>query len=219
MSQTGASIAQQKAEPVPAQIDMKLEVVVIPVTDIDRAKEFYASLGWRFDADFRFPDGYRSIQFTPHGSACSLHFGTNTTSAPPKGYLIVSDIVAARNALIARGIKVGEFFHVGESGASPGLDPERRSYRSRASFDDPDGNSWTLQEVTSRLPGLVDPGATSFGSASDLAGALRRAAAAHGEHEKRTGEAEANWPDWYADYIVAEASGTLAQVTGTKLPK
>jgi len=218
MSQTGAGISQQKADPALAQMDMKLEVVVIPVTDIDRAKEFYAKLGWRFDADFRFPDGYRSIQFTPHGSACSLHFGTQT-STPPKGYLIVSDIVVARNALVAGGIKVGEFFHVGESGAAPGLDPERRSYRSRASFDDPDGNSWTLQEVTARLPGLVDPGATSFGSASDLAAAMRRAAAAHDEHEKRTGQKDANWPDWYAAYMVAESSGTLPQVSAAKPPK
>ena len=129
-----------------------------------------------------------------------------------KEYLIVSDIVVARNALVARGIEVSEFFHVGESGASSGLDPERRSYRSRASFDDPDGNSWILQEATARLPGLVDPGATSFGSASDLASAMRRAAAAHGEHEKRIGQNDANWPDWYAAYMVAEASGA-------KLPK
>jgi len=219
VSQTGTGISQQKADPALAQMDMKLEVVVIPVSDIDRAKEFYAKLGWRFDADFRFPDGYRSIQFTPHGSACSLHFGTNQTSTPPRGYLIVSDIVVARNALVAHGIEVTEFFHVGEGGASPGLDPERRSYRSRASFDDPDGNSWILQEVTARLPGLVDPGATSFGSASDLASAMRRAAAAHGEHEKRIGQSDANWPDWYAAYMVAEASGALAEASGAKLPK
>jgi catechol 2,3-dioxygenase-like lactoylglutathione lyase family enzyme len=212
MSQTGTSISQQKVEPVVAKIDMKLEVVVIPVSDIDRAKEFYAGLGWRFDADFRFPDGYRSIQFTPPSSGCSLHFGTNQTSAPPRGYLIVSDIAVARNGLVARGIKVSEFFHVDESGVSAGLDPERRSYRSRASFDDPDGNSWILQEVTARLPGLVDPGATSFGSESDLASAMRRAAAAHGEHEKRIGQHDENWPDWYAAYMVAEASGA-------KLPK
>jgi len=215
MTQTGTSISQQKVEPIVAEIDTKLEVVVIPVSDIDRAKEFYARLGWRFDADFRFADGYRSIQFTPHGSGCSVHFGTNQAPAAPrsaKGYLIVSDIVVARDALAARGIEVSEFFHVGESGASAGLDPERRSYRSRASFDDPDGNTWILQEVTARLPGLVDPGATSFGSESDLAGAMRRAAAAHGEHEKRIGQKDADWPDWYAAYMVAEASGA-------KLPK
>lgn len=113
----------------------------------------------------------------------------------------------ARNALVSRGIKVSEFFHVGESGVSAGLDPERRTYSSRAPFDDPDGNSWTLQEITARLPGLVDPGATSFGSVIDLASAMRRAAAAHGEHEKRIGQKDANRPDWYVAYMVAEASG------------
>ena len=193
-----------------ARSDMKLEVVIIPISNVDRAKVFYAGLGWRFDADFQFPGGYRSIQFTPPSSACSLHFGTNqAVAAPPsaKGYLIVHDIVVARNALIARGIKVSEFFHVGESGVSAGLDPERRSYKSRTSFDDPDGNTWILQEVTTRLPGLVDPGATSFGSVSDLASTMRRAAAAHGEHEKRLGHRDENWPDWYAAYMVAEQSG------------
>ena len=210
MSQTATSISQQKVEPVVAAIDMKLEVVVIPVSDIDRAKEFYASLGWRFDADFRFVDGYRSIQYTPPSSACSLHFGTNQLPALPrsaKGYLIVSDIVVARNALIARGVEVSDFFHVGGNGVFAGLDPERRTYSSRASFDDPDGNTWILQEVTARLPGLVDPGATSFGSVSDLASAMRRAAAAHGEHEKRIGQKDADWPDWYAAYMAAAVSG------------
>ena len=224
MSQTGAGISRQSIEPVAAAIDMKLEVVVIPVSDVDRAKEFYTRLGWRLDRDFRFANGLRAVQFTPPSSGCSVHFGTNegatridgfATSAAPgsaKGYLIVSDIAAARNALVARGIEVSEFFHVGESGVSAGLDPERRTYSSRASFDDPDGNIWILQEVTARLPGLVDPGATSFGSVSDLAGAMRRAAEAHDEHEKRIGQKDANWPDWYAAYMAAEASGA-------KLPK
>jgi catechol 2,3-dioxygenase-like lactoylglutathione lyase family enzyme len=219
MNQTAAGISQQKVEPVVAKIDMKLEVVVIPVSDVDRAKEFYARLGWRFDREFRFANGLRAVQFTPPGSGCSVHFGTSqgatrndgfASSAAPgsfKGYLVVSDIVVARNALVARGIEVSEFFHVGESGASAGLDPERRTYSSRASFDDPDGNIWILQEITARLPGLVDPGATSFGSASDLAGAMRRASAAHEEHEKRAGQKDENWPDWYAAYMVAEASG------------
>lgn len=219
MSQTGASMSQQKAESVAAAIDQKFEVVVIPVSDVNRAKEFYTRLGWRLDRDFRFATGLRAVQFTPPGSSCSVHFGTSqgttrndgfANSAAPgsaKGYLVVSDIVAARNALVARGIGVSEFFHVGQSGASNGLDPERRTYASRASFDDPDGNIWILQEITARLPGLVNAGATSFGSVSDLAGALRRAEAAHGEHEKRTGQKDANWPDWYAAYMVAEASG------------
>ncbi|HTV58952.1 MAG TPA: VOC family protein [Verrucomicrobiae bacterium] len=219
MSHTGAGISRQKVEPVVAKIDMKLEVVVIPVSDVDRAKEFYARLGWRFDREFRFANGQRAIQFTPPGSGCSVHFGTSqgatrndgfASSAAPgsfKAYLVVSDIVVARDALIARGIEVGEFFHVGEGGVSAGLDPERRTYSSRAAFDDPDGNIWILQEITARLPGLVDPGATSFSSVSDLAGAMRRASAAHEEHEKRIGQKDANWPDWYAAYMIAEASG------------
>jgi catechol 2,3-dioxygenase-like lactoylglutathione lyase family enzyme len=187
-------------------VDMKLEVAVIPVSDVDRAKEFYGRLGWRLD---RTPPGI--TQFTPHGSGCSVQFGTNLTSAPPgsaKEYLIVSDIEAARNALLAAGIEVDEVFHPGPQGRVSGPDPERRSYFSRASFSDPDGNTWLLQEVTTRLPGRIDPGATTFASASDLASALRRAAAAHGEHEKRIGEADANWPDWYAEYMVSEQAGT-----------
>lgn len=194
-----------------ARVDMKLEVVVIPVSDVDRAKEFYAKLGWRLDADFAFNNGLRVVQFTPHGSWCSVQFGTNLTSATPgsgKGYLIVSDIEAARDALVATGIKVSEIFHLGPRGPVSGLDPERRTYGSRALFSDPDGNDWLLQEVTTRLPGRVDSGVTSFGSASDLASALRRAAAAHGQHEKQIGHADQNWPDWYAEYLAAEQAGT-----------
>jgi catechol 2,3-dioxygenase-like lactoylglutathione lyase family enzyme len=188
-----------------AKVDMKVEALVIPVSDVDRAKEFYRRLGWRLDQT---PPAV--IQFTPPGSGCSVQFGTNLTSAAPgsaKGYLIVSDIEAARDALVASGIEVGEVFHPGSGGRVSGLDPEHRSYFSRASFSDPDGNSWLLQEITTRLPGRIDPGATSFGSASDLASALRRAAAAHGKHEKRMGEADPNWPDWYAEYMVAEQAG------------
>jgi len=193
-----------------ARIDMKIEVIVIPVLDVDRAKEFYTKLGWRLDADFRFDSGVRVVQLTPHGSGCSVQFGANLTSAAPgsgKGYIIVSDIEAARNALLAAGVEVGEFFHVGPNGPLPGLDPDRGTYRSRAAFSDPDGNNWVLQEVTGRLPGRIEPGPTSFASASDLASALRRAAAAHGEHEKRIGQADANWPDWYAEYMVREQIG------------
>ena len=187
------------------EIDMKLEVVVIPVSDVDRAKEFYRRLGWRLDVT---PPGV--VQFTPPGSGCSVQFGKTLTSAAPgsaKGYLIVSDIVAARNQLVAAGIEGSESFHIGPEGRVSGLDPERRTYRSRASFNDPDGNVWLLQEITTRLPGRVDAGVTSFGSASDLAGALRRAAAAHGKHEKRIGEADPDWPDWYAEYVVREQTG------------
>lgn len=191
-----------------AGIDMKIEVIVIPVSDLDRAQEFYQRLGWRQDVT---PPGSGVFQFTPHGSACSVQFGAKLSSATPgssKGYVIVSDIEAARKAMIAAGIKVGEIFHLGPEGPVPGPDPEHRTYRTRASFSDPDGNTWLLQEITSRLPGRIDVGAaTSFSSASDLASALRRAAAAHGNHEKRIGAADPNWPDWYSEYMVREQTG------------
>lgn len=193
-----------------AKVDMKIEVTIFPVSDVDRAKEFYLKLGWRLDADFKFGSNLRVVQVTPHGSACSLQFGINLTSAAlgsGKGYIIVSDIEAARNALVGAGVRVGEIFHLGTNSPEPGLDPERHSYRSRAEFKDPDGNSWVLQEVTSRLPGRVEPGPTSFVSATDLSSALRRAAAAHGQHEKRIGAADPNWPDWYAEYMVREQTG------------
>jgi catechol 2,3-dioxygenase-like lactoylglutathione lyase family enzyme len=188
--------------------DVKLEVVTIPVSDVDRAKDFYGRLGWRLDDT---PPGV--VQFTPPGSGCSVQFGPNRTSAAPGSaqglYLIVSDIEAARDALVAAGIEVNEVFHPGKDGRVSGPDPEHRSYRSFASFNDPDGNGWLLQEVTTRLPGRVDPAVTSFASANDLASALRRAAAAHGEHEQRTGgQRDENWPDWNAAYMVAEQAGT-----------
>ncbi|WP_326836902.1 VOC family protein [Amycolatopsis rhabdoformis] len=188
------------------RVDMKVEVLVLPVADVERAKEFYGRLGWRPDET---PPGV--VQFTPHGSACSVQFGAALTDAEPgsaKGYLVVADLVAARDALVAAGVEVGEIFHVGRGGREAGLDPDRGTYRSRATFADPDGNQWLLQEVTSRLPGRVDPAEATFSSAGDLAAALRRAEAAHGEHEKRTGERDENWPDWYAAYIVAERTGT-----------
>ena len=189
-----------------ARVDMKLEVVIIPVSNVDRAKEFYRKLGWRLDQT---PPGV--VQFTPHGSGCSVQFGTKLTSAAPgsaREYLIVSDIQAARDALVAAGIEVSEIFHLGPEGPVSGPDPQHRTYSSLASFSDPDGNGWLLQEITTRLPGRVDPGAISFGSASDLASALRRAEAAHGQHEKRTGQRDANWPDWYTEYMAAERAGT-----------
>jgi len=186
-------------------MDMKLEVLVIPVSDVDRAKEFYQKLGWRLDVTPPFV-----IQLTPPGSWCSVQFGKNFTSAAPgsaKAYLIVSDIVATRQQLISAGVEVSEFVHLSPNGLVNGLDPERRSYYSRASFSDPDGNVWLLQEITTRLPGRVDSGVTSYSSASDLETALRRAATAHGEHEKRIGKADPNWPEWYAQYMAAEQSG------------
>jgi catechol 2,3-dioxygenase-like lactoylglutathione lyase family enzyme len=186
-------------------LDVKLEVLVIPVSDVDRAKAFYQRLGWRLDQT---PPGI--VQLTPHGSACSVQFGPGLTSAAPgsaMAYLVVSDVVATRDALVAAGVEVGEVFHVSPDGPVDGPDPERRSYFSRATLRDPDGNTWLMQEITTRLPGRIEGGVTSFGSASDLASALRRAADAHGEHEKRTGEHDDNWPDWYAAYMVAEQSG------------
>jgi len=187
--------------------DMKLEVVTIPVSDVDRAKEFYSRLGWRLDAT---PPTV--VQFTPPGSGCSVQFGPNRTSAAPGSaqglFLIVSDLEATVAKLVAKGIEVREVFHLGPDGRVSGPDPEHRSYFSYASLTDPDGNGWLFQEVTTRLPGRVDPAATSFGSTRDLADAMRRASVAHGEHEKRIGEADANWPDWYAAYMVAEQAGT-----------
>ena len=192
-----------------ATIDMKLEAIVIPVSDVDRAEQFYRRLGWRQDVT---PPGSGVFQFTPHGSACSVQFGKTLTSAAPgsvqRTYLIVSDVEKVRNSLVAAGIEVSEVFHFGSEGPASGPDPQHGSYRSFALFSDPDGNSWLLQEITTRLPGRIDSGVTSFGSASDLASAFRRAEAAHGEHEKRTGQRDANWPEWYAAYMVAEQAGT-----------
>jgi catechol 2,3-dioxygenase-like lactoylglutathione lyase family enzyme len=205
-----------------ARVDLKFEAVVIPVSDVDRAKQFYAKLGWRLDADFRFDNGFRIIQFTPPGSGCSVQFGANVTSAAPGSarglYLIVSNIEAARADLAARGIAVSDVFHAetpgaqfqpeGTRGRVNGPSPEHATYGSFVTFNDPDGNGWLLQEVTTRLPGRIDSGETSFASVVDLASALRRAEAAHSVHEKRIGAADANWPDWYASYMVAEEAGT-----------
>jgi catechol 2,3-dioxygenase-like lactoylglutathione lyase family enzyme len=206
-------------------LDMKLEVVVIPVSDVERAKRFYGGLGWRLDAEFAAGDDFRVIQFTPPGSGCSVIFGKNVTAAAPGSaqglYLIVSDIQAARDELLGRGVEISGVFHdAGDVHAGTdepylfgrvrvsGLDPEHRSYRSFASFSDPDGNGWLLQEVTARLPGRVDANVTTFTSSTELTAALRRASAAHGEHEKRTGgQRDENWPDWYAAYMVAEHAG------------
>jgi catechol 2,3-dioxygenase-like lactoylglutathione lyase family enzyme len=208
----------------PAKVDLKFEIVVIPVSDVDRAKEFYTKLGWRLDADFDSGQDFRVIQFTPPGSGCSIIFGKNVTAAAPgsaKGlYLIVSDIEAARKEILGYGIAISDVFH-GDSGEYAGgdepylfgrhrvsgLDAAHGSYRSFASFSDPDGNGWLLQEVTTRLPGRIDSTTTNFASVSDLASALRRAEAAHGQHEKRTGQRDENWPDWYAEYMVREQNG------------
>ncbi|MCA1493229.1 glyoxalase [Ensifer sp. NBAIM29] len=204
-------------------LDMKLEVIVVPVSDVDQAKEFYGSLGWRLDAEFADGDDYRVIQFTPPGSGASVIFGKNITDAEPGSaqglYLIVSDIEAAREDFRRRGVDISEVFHAGNEHAGDdepylfgrlrvdGTDPDRRSYRSYASFRDPDGNGWLLQEVTARLPGRIDAAATTFASVADLASAFRRAEAAHGEYEKQLGHRDEDWPSWYADYMVREQTG------------
>lgn len=194
--------------------DLKLEVVVIPVSNVDRAKQFYGNLGWRLDGDFVAGDEFRGVQFTPPGSPTSIHFGKGITSAEPGSarglYLVVSDIAAARAELVGRGVQVSDVFHRAGPGKPviSGPDPERRSYSTFATFSDPDGNEWLLQEVTTRFPGRIDSNTTSFASASDLASAFRRASAAHGEHEARNGgQRDENWPDWYAEYMVAEQAG------------
>lgn len=217
--------AERTEKPGAAKIDMKFEIAIIPVADVERAKEFYTKLGWRLDGDYTNGTDWRGIQFTPPGSACSIIFGKNVTPAAPGSaqglYLIVSDIEAARKELLERGVEISEVFHGGDNVyAGPdepylfgrirvgGADPEHRSYRSFASFRDPDGNGWLLQELTTRLPGRIESATTNFASVSDLANAMRRASKAHGEHEERMGgQRDENWPDWYAAYMVAEQSG------------
>jgi catechol 2,3-dioxygenase-like lactoylglutathione lyase family enzyme len=205
--------------PLTAKVDLKFEVVVIPVSDVDRAKEFYASLGWRFDIDSGISSDYRLVQFTPPGSSCSIIFGKNVTRAAPGSvqglYLIVSNIEAAIQELVRLGIEISGPFH-GDTGIYDGSDepflfgrrrvsgpdPDHGSYRSYASFHDPDGNGWLLQEVTTRLPGHMDPTSTNFASVNDLAAALRRATAAHGQRE-----VDKDCSYWCAKYMVAEQSG------------
>jgi catechol 2,3-dioxygenase-like lactoylglutathione lyase family enzyme len=217
------SSIQQRSEPAShtppgGTTDLKLEVVVIPVSDVDRAKAFYEGLGWRLDADFADDQGFRIVQFTPPGSACSIQFGSKMTSAPLGSatniYLVVPDVQAARDAIAGLGVAVSEVFHEGSLGDRfhpdarvAGAAADGATYGSFASFSDPDGNTWLLQEITSRLPGRIEPAATSFASAGDLAKALQRAAAAHGEHEARTGREDPDWPDWYAEYMVREQAG------------
>jgi catechol 2,3-dioxygenase-like lactoylglutathione lyase family enzyme len=209
-----STIHQELAMSATPSQDFKLEVVVIPVSDVERSKRFYISLGWRLDADFSADGGFRVVQLTPPGSPCSVHFGSGLTAAQPGSaqgmYLVVSDIEAARAELIARDVAASEIFHRTGPGkpAINGPHPQRGSYSSFATFSDPDGNTWLLQEITSRFPGRVDPDAATFTSASELTNALKRAAAAHGEHEKRTpGQKHDDWPEWYAAYMLAEQTG------------
>ena len=199
-------------------MNMKLEVVIVPVSDVDRAKTFYEKMGFRLDIDIA-NENFRAIQFTPPRSEASIIFGEGVTSVRAGSaelVLAVDELDAARDDLIRRGVNVSEVFHYAggpfntavEKPRVAGRDPEGRSYFSFASFEDPDGNRWLVQEITTRLPGRIDSAATTFNSVSDLSSALRRAEAAHGEHEKRTGQRDANWPDWYANYMVAEQTGT-----------
>ncbi len=214
MSQAAISIKHQNNDGGAPRVDMKLEVELVPVSDVDRAKEFYTRLGWRLDADDVMGNDFRVVQFTPPGSASSITFGKGVTTAAPgslRGGLIVSDIEAAHEELVARGINASEVFHgspFNPAGRISGPAPGRQSYGSFVSFEDPDGNVWIVQEVTRRLPGRIDLKAMTFASANDLASAMRRAEAAHGEHEKRNGQHDANWSDWYAAYMVAEQAGT-----------
>jgi len=217
-----ADTAKAMADPYVATTDLKLEVVVIPVADAERSKAFYGGLGWRLDADFGFDNGFRVVQFTPPGSGASIQFGTKITAPSPGSaqglYLITADIEAARDELAGLGVDVSGVFHPAAPGAQFAQDedgrvagpaPEHESYGSFATFRDPDGNRWLLQEVTARLPGRVDAAEARFGSTAELATAMRRASVAHGEHEQREGgEYDVNWPDWYAAYMVAEQAGT-----------
>ena len=220
MSTTEARTDNTTTETV-GKVDLKLEAVVIPVSDVDRSKKFYGRLGWRLDADFGFDNGFRVVQFTPPGSPASVQFGTNITTAAAGSaqglYLVVSDVEAARSELAARGVEVSAVFHAESPGAQfkpgdttgrvPGPADDRATYNSFATFSDPDGNTWLLQEITTRLPGRIDSAETSYASVNDLMEALIRAATAHGEHEKRTGEYDEEWPVWYAAYMVAEKNG------------
>jgi predicted enzyme related to lactoylglutathione lyase len=218
MSTTAVRSNESNAQARVGQVDLKLEVITLPVSDVDRAKQFYEGLGWRLDADFT--DGSdRAVQFTPPGSQGSIHFGKPSQGSPGSAqgmFLVVSDIQAARDDLLRRGVQVSEVFHFAKGpapfgGPVGGPAPDHGSYGSYAVFNDPDGNGWLLQEVTTRFPGRV-AGDTTYPSAYELAQALRRAEAAHGEHEKRTGERDADWPSWYAEYMVAEQAGTKVPV-------
>jgi predicted enzyme related to lactoylglutathione lyase len=222
MSATEAQTASHA--PSVRKVDMKLEVHDIPVSDVDRSKQFYERLGWRLDDDVAPLDGLRNVQFTPPGSGTSVTFGKGLTAAAPGSAvagLTVSDIEAAHGEIVGRGIDASDVWHgppFPPEARQAGVDPERTSYGSFFSFSDPDGNVWLVQEVTTRLPGRVDAAGTAFASTADLERALRRAEAAHGEHEKRTGHRlkaeltervrDEDWPAWYASYMVAEQAGT-----------
>jgi catechol 2,3-dioxygenase-like lactoylglutathione lyase family enzyme len=219
---SGIDVQKESGEANIGRVDMNLEVQIIPVSDVDRAKKFYERLGWRLDGDVAPLDGLRIVQFTPPGSGASVTFGTGITGAAAgsaEGGLIVSDIEAAHAEVVGRGVDASDMWHgppFPPEARQPGPDPERTSYGSFFSFSDPEGNTWLVQEVTKRLPGRIDTAGRTFASATDLESALRRAEAAHAEHEKRQGRShlfhrssqDDNWPAWYASYMVAEHAGT-----------
>jgi catechol 2,3-dioxygenase-like lactoylglutathione lyase family enzyme len=203
-------------------VDMRLEVVVVPVSDVDRARDFYKRLGWRLDADFATGPDFRVVQVTPPGSACAVIFGTGITTAAPGSaqglQLVVNGIDAARAELAGHGAPVSEVFHdaggvfhhAGGTARVPGPAPEHQTYGSWVSFSDPDGNEWFVQEVTTRLPGRETSALAVYDSVAGLAGALRRAEAAHGKYEEETGQADPDWPDWYARYMASESARQVA---------
>ena len=208
MSSTQTSNEQATQIPSAGTVDMKLEVVVIPVSDVDRAKRFYEGLGWRLDADFVSGEDWRVVQMTPPGSPCSIHFGKGITTAVPGSvqglYLVVSDIEAARAELIGRGVDVSEAFHFDRiRGSRPcrARTPNGRSYGTFATFSDPDGNSWLLQEIKTRLPGR---GLSNLDVAT-LTELLRETEEHHGEYEPTA--PKHHWSGWYAAYIVAREHG------------
>jgi len=211
MSSTETSAERSTHSPTAAAVDLKLEVVVIPVSDVERSKRFYNGLGWRLDADFPGPDGWRVVQMTPPGSPCSIHFGRGVTTAAPGSfknlYLVVSDIEAARKDLIAHGADVSEAFHFAGFGGArvPGPEPGGHSYATLATFSDPDGNSWLLQEIKTRLPGR---GLSNMDVAT-LTDLLREAETGHGKYEPTA--PKHHWSDWYAAYIVARQQGRTAE--------
>ena len=205
-----------------SDVDMKLEIQIIPVSDVDRAKQFYGQLGWRLDDDVAPMEGLRIVQFTPPGSGASITFGEGLTTAAPgaaEAGVVVSDIETARDEVVRHGIEASDIWHgppFPVEARQPGPDPERASYGSFFYFDDPDGNSYVVQEVTTRLPGRMNTGETGYVSTADLEGALRRAEAAHREHEKHAGRShllhrsgqDDDWHSWYAAYMAAEQAGT-----------
>jgi len=216
MSGTATHSETATLSPTTASVDMKLEVVIIPVSDVDRAKRFYENLGWRLDADFTTGDDWRAMQLTPPGSQCSVIFGKGVTAVAPGSarglFLVVDDLEAAREELVARGVDVSEVFHFeggihvkGTNGRAPGRDPEGRSYRSWVSFNDPDGNAWMIQEVKARLPGR--------GLSRDVATLtelLLETEEHHGEYE--VAGPKHHWSTWYAAYIVARERGKTTEV-------